>query len=93
MVSNTCQWWKKNPREFDPKIDYKKSINKGIYIIDKYYCKKNITLCPNNKSNYVVNEKQLYLAVLNSIERGLFIEMPEPSKTPKKFDILKAFEV
>jgi hypothetical protein len=91
MISKTCQWWKKNPREFDPEIDYAKSINRGFYIIDKYYLKQNINLGPNNKSNNVISEKQLYLAVINSLERDLFIEMPKPLGI-KTFNILKAFD-
>ena len=91
MVSNTSQWWKKCPKDVDAKIDYSKIIKKGIYIIDKFYCKNHVTLTSNNKSNTIIVAKQLYLALIYSFENDLFIEMPETSGKII-FNILKAFD-
>ena len=93
MIVNlkTCQWWKcKPPKNVPIHIDFKKVIPSGIYIVDKYYCKKNIELTTNNKTNSLIDSKNLYMMLYNSIENNLFIPLPEQKNT-YKFDILSSF--
>lgn len=91
MNLKTEQWWKKNPKKSaDNKIIYNDTINAGIYIIDKNYCKSNIKLTSNNKSNSIIESKSIYEMIKNSINEKLYIELPEPNKNIS-FNILNAF--
>lgn len=65
-------------------------INSGLYIIDKYYCKKYIRchLKSNNKTNNLIDSELLYLMLINCINNNLFIQLPLVNKDIK-FDILK----
>jgi hypothetical protein len=84
----TGQWWKKKP--INCEINYNNIIKAGIYIIDKEYCKTNIILEKNNKSNSIINSIDIYKMINQSIEDNLYIELPDPDKKIN-FDILKAF--
>jgi hypothetical protein len=83
--TKTCQWWKKNSN-----IDYTKTIKSGIYIINKDYCKENIKLSSNNKSNSIIIHQNVYKMIINSIESSTYIEIPEPNKE-LKFSLIKCF--
>ena len=75
----TEKWWKA-----------KESIKSGIYLIDKEFCKANINLCSNNKSDTVIDSGNLYKMLQHSIETKLFIELPEKNKDIK-YSILTGF--
>lgn len=90
MVLETKQWWKKNKiNNKNDNIDYTKIIPSGFYIIDKNYCKNNIELKSNNKTNTLIKKDNVYKMLSNSLEKKLHI----PVKINKiyKFDILSAF--
>jgi len=69
----TEQWWK-NGMNND-------IIKSGIYIIDKKYCKKYITLTSNNKTNDLIDSHKLYKMLKRSIQQNHFIELPIVDKT------------
>jgi len=54
MNTNEIQWWKN-------KNGYTDVIKSGFYIIDKNFCKKNIKLTSNNKSDSVIETKYIYI--------------------------------
>lgn len=83
--TKTCQWWKKNSN-----IDYTKTIKSGIYIISKDYCKENIKLSSNNKSNSIITHQNVYKMINNSIESSTYIEIPAPNKE-LKFSLINCF--
>lgn len=87
----TEQWWKKNPKQkTSAKITYDDVVPAGIYIIDKQFCKKNITLSSNNKTDTLIDSQQLYIMLKRSMFQNLWIEMPKPNKQ-LQFNILNAF--
>jgi hypothetical protein len=96
MIVNitTEQWWKKKPsnctqEENDSKF-YLTPIKAGIYFIPKIYCKSNISLSSNNKTNSLIDEKSLYRMLKESIKNNMVIEFPlEVLK--HDFNILNAF--
>lgn len=55
-------------------------IKSGIYLVDKDFCKANIELYSNNKTDKLINSKNLYKMLEHSIEKKLFIELPEKNK-------------
>lgn len=79
----TGKWWKKLP-------GYSDTVHSGIYFVDPYWCKENITLSSNNKTNTLVCKKEVYKMVQYAKTSGTFIPFPD---TPQsyKFDILSAF--
>ena len=86
----TEQWWKAAPKDKQDDIIYNDTINAGIYIINKNYCKNNIKLSSNNKTNTLINNESLYRMIKNSITDNLYIEIPAPTKDIE-FNILNAF--
>jgi len=90
--TKTSQWWKKNPKNIniDDKTNYTREIKPAIYIINKNYCKKNIKLSSNNKSNSIINEQYVYKIICKSIDDKTYIELPEKNKE-FKFNLLKCF--
>lgn len=90
--TKTSQWWKNSPKNINlnDNINYTKQINSAIYIINKDYCKKNIVLTSNNKSNSIITEQYVYKMIYNSIEQKTFIELPDKNKE-LKFSLLKSF--
>lgn len=85
----TSKWWKNGPKEKD-NITYNDIIKAGIYIIDKNYCKSNITLLSNNKTNTLIDSISLYKMIKDSISKNLYIEIPQSDKHIV-FNILNAF--
>ena len=80
-------WWKKDMTY--KKINLNSNIPAGIYLIDKYHCQKNIELGYNNKTNSLIDSKNLFLMLKNSKKNNMFIELPVV-KTIYKFNILTA---
>jgi hypothetical protein len=74
----TSKWWKH--------VD---EISAGIYFINKEFCKKNIRLTCNNKTDTLIDCKEVYKMLTYSIQNSLYILFPAPH--PCKFDITKAF--
>jgi hypothetical protein len=97
MVVNlkSCKWWKEFPQgvtQEEKDSEYYSTIMKaGIYIISRKYCKKYVTLSSNNKTNSLIDNKQLYNMLKESIRENMVLEFPIEFPT-YKFDILKAFE-
>ena len=71
-------------------IEYNQVIPSGIFLVDKEFCKKNILLGSNNKTNTLIDQKSLYHMLYESLRQNLYIEIPKPNKT-MEFDILNAF--
>ncbi len=77
------KWWKNNPknREENENINYTEDIDAGLYFIDKDFCKKNIKLSSNNKTNTLIEQTEVYKMLLYSKNSNLFIKLPKPTKT------------
>jgi len=90
----TEQWWKTAPKSASSKEReenfFTTTIKAGIYLISKTYCKSNVCLKSNNKTDTLIENIQLYRMIKNSIQDDLFIEFPT-TLNEIKFDILKAF--
>ena len=88
----TEKWWKNKPTNIleDDPIIYNDIIKACIYLIYKDFCKKNIKLSNNNKTNTLIDSKSLYKMMKISINHELYIEIPLPNKNID-FNILNAF--
>lgn len=85
------KWWKKGPKKKAMDIDFDHEIPPGFYLIDKQWCKENIQLSANNKTNTLISSQYLYAMLLWSIQRGLHLPLPEANKK-LTFKILDAFQ-
>lgn len=87
----SSKWWKNKPKvNINNNINYNNIIYAGIYIIDKNYCKNNIKLSSNNKTNTLIDSVSLYHMITDSIIKGLYIKIPHSDKNVT-FNILNAF--
>lgn len=86
------KWWKKSPKKITSSINiiYNDTILCGLYIIDKPFCKQNIILSQNNKTNTLIDSQMLYMMLKRSIFLNLFIELPKPDNRIT-FNIMNAF--
>jgi hypothetical protein len=95
MIINlkTEKWWKNNPNTTHSKIKtiYNETIPSGIYFVDKQFCKYYVQLSCNNKTNTLIESKNLYIMLKRSIALHLFIHLPLPNQNIE-FNLLKAFE-
>lgn len=93
MIINlkTCKWWKmKYPIIFGEQINFGITIPAGIFIIDKNYCRYKVMLSSNNKTNSLIDSKYLYMMLIDSMRRDMFIKLPKESKK-YTFDICLSF--
>ena len=76
LISCSGDWWKN------------KHVKAGIYLIDKNWCKANIKLGTNNKTDKLITKNEVFKMLENA---SFFTEIPEPASS-LKFNILDAFE-
>lgn len=93
MIINlkTEKWWKTSPKNIqNKKIDYTDTIQSGIYLVDKQYCKKYVKLSSNNKTNSLIESHQLYCMLKRSLSLNTFIDLPLPNQC-YTFTLMNAF--
>jgi hypothetical protein len=88
----TERWWKVGPMKlrYNSKINYAETIEAGIYIVDRRFCRKYTVLSKNNKTNTRIDSANLYAMLKRSIFQRLFIRVPPQDKS-LDFNILAAF--
>lgn len=62
----------------------------GFYIIDKKHL-LNIELSRNNRSDNVINSKNIFFLLQSTIKDDLFIELPEVSKSKISYNLITGF--
>ncbi len=98
LILNLCteQWWKTAPKDASPEERecnyFTTAMPAGIYLVPASYCKDNVCLKSNNKTDTLIESIPLYKMLKHSMEQGLFIEFPK-SDSEVKFNILSAFVV
>ena len=93
MIINrkTQKWWITSPRGKKSPDFYSTQINAGIYLVSPTYCKENVTLVSNNKTNSLIKDVPLYHMLKDSIKNNTFIEFP--TDVPKRnFKIQRALD-
>jgi hypothetical protein len=90
---NGAQWWKQGPKIplSSLKITYNDTMPSGIYLIDRNFCKIQLTLSTNNKTNTLIKKEYVYIMMKRSLALKSFIRLPPPNKV-LVFDILNAFQ-
>lgn len=95
MILNTQSdvWWKKSPKQKSQEdILYNDMVPAGFYLVDKEFCKKNIKLSSNNKTNTLIQSQDLYWMLQYSRSQGLAVTLPIP-RTTYHFSISHAFSL
>lgn len=85
FIINTTQWWKK-------RTHYNQFIHSGIYVIDKYYCKDNVILTSNNKTDTLIKSETLFELINMSIGSNQYIPFPNIGNKFKTFSIINGFQ-
>lgn len=91
----TEKWWKKAPsiasqEDRDSKF-FSATIKAGIYFVPHEYCKANVCLSSNNKTDSLIDNISLYRMLQKGLLDDMFIEFP--TTVPKvSFNILNSFE-
>jgi hypothetical protein len=83
------KWWKKGPRNQNDNVDYSQNIKRGMYICSRYYCKKNIKLGSNNKSDTLISKENMYRMLLYSKNNGLYIDYDVETDNRVNWSIIK----
>lgn len=97
MIVNlkTEQWWKSAPKGTLPdeivSNFFSTPIKAGIYFVSHNYCKANVCLASNNKTNSLIETIPLYKMLKQSIAENMVIEFPNDFPVTR-FNILSAFE-
>ena len=77
IVSENGHWWKRD-----------EPVKAGIYLVDRFYCKDNIVLSSNNKTDKLITKRDVYKMVTSTKH---FLELPDPNESIR-FCILDAFQ-
>jgi hypothetical protein len=85
------KWWKKGPKKQNDKLDYSQNIKKGMYICSRYYCKKNIKLGSNNKTDTLISKEDMYRMLLYSKNNGLYIDYDVDTDISVNWSISRGF--
>ncbi len=83
MILNlqTQRWWKKKPTTpLHYRITWNDTIPAGFYFVSNQFCKANVQLGKNNKTNTLITEQYLYTMLKDSLDTGLHIAMPAPNE-------------
>jgi len=90
----TEKWWKNGPVNATADENavgfYTKTVKAGIYFISQTYCKSNICLSSNNKTDTLIETIPLYKMLMQSISDNMVIEFPTEFPIIP-FNILNAF--
>jgi hypothetical protein len=84
MILNTQSgvWWKKSPKQKSQEdLTYSDMVPAGFYLVDKEFCKQNIKLSSNNKTNTLIQSQDLYWMLQYSRSQGLSVTLPIPQAT------------
>ena len=95
LILNTQSdvWWKKSPKQKSQEdILYNDMVPAGFYLVDKEFCKQNIKLSSNNKTNTLIQSQDLYWMLQYSRSQGLSVTLPIPQAT-YQFSISHAFSL
>lgn len=80
-VRETKQWWKRGPKQQNHDlITWNREVKSGFYIINMVRAAEFIVLKQNNKSDAIIDSQDMYRMLLESVEAGNFVEVPEPNK-------------
>jgi len=85
------KWWKKGPKKQIDNLDYSQNIKRGMYICSRYYCKKNIKLGSNNKTDTLISKEDMYRMLLYSKNNGLYIDYDVDTDISVNWSISKGF--
>ena len=92
VVLKEGKWWVKGPNDLmNRSNDYwTKEVKKGLYLITNNWCKQNIKLSKNNKSDSVIKRQDVYRMIQESIINKTFIQLPD---VKKKYIIKRIFYI
>jgi len=90
----TETWWKTAPKGATAEERASKFFNAtlpaGIYLVSSEFCKTNVCLSSNNKTDTLIEAIPLYKMLKHALDEKLFL--PFPTVAPAyQFDILRAF--
>ena len=80
------KWWTKDS-------DFNKSIEIGFYFIDPLFCNQQITLKSNNKTDALIDHKDVYKMLCYSLENNFFISLPFPDLNKYTYTFNNGFQI
>ena len=90
-VRESKKWYKNGPQNpVHESIDWKREIKSGFYFIDVVSASEYIELKSNNKSDAIIDSQDMYRMLVDAVDEGNFVEIPEPKGPVMK--LLFAFE-
>lgn len=80
-VRESSKWWKGSPKNPNHKsIVWNQEISSGFYVINMVKAAKYIVLKQNNKSDAIINSQDMYRMLLETVEEGNYVKIPEPNE-------------
>lgn len=83
------RWWKTAPKNHTSS-GWNSIIPMGIYFVSSVWCKCNISISSNNKTNTLITSTNLYKMLIYSLRNNVYIELPSYTNQ-LEFRILNAF--
>ena len=78
-VRQSSRWWKKTPNNPSSKsYTWNQVIYSGIYVVDTFKSSNFLVLKSNNKSNSIIDSKDMFRMLVDAANDGFFVKIPEP---------------
>ena len=89
---DNSKWWKTSPKSNLKKgIKYNSVVKAGLYCVDNNWCKQNITLSSNNKTDSLIKKQDVYHMIQKSISDKTYI--PLESKLTATWDTRQGINI
>ena len=80
-VRESSKWWKGSPKNPNHNsIVWDREISSGFYIINMDKAARYIVLKQNNKSDAIIDSQDMFRMLLETVEEGNYVKIPEPNK-------------
>ncbi len=78
LITRGGVWWKRE----------NKCVKAGFYVVSKEFCKENVILSSNNKTNRLIKREEVYKMLTNATQ---FVPLPEPVDGAVKYSVMRGF--
>ena len=78
LITQGGAWWKRD----------NKVVRAGFYLVPKEFCRENVSLSSNNKTNRLISKPEVYKMLQGASH---FVPLPEPDDGAVRYSVMRGF--